>query len=411
MVIIYLHIAETRITIGVSSQNVHLCIGLSSNIDEFSGIPPERIRHQEYVWSDARKSWHHRRCQYSFYPMPPQGTARCVACSLELETVDSEMSKFIRDFTCKEKSIFTPNSKLSCAGRAEKLSNSATEIHKLHRSVSNTTDDLKKLRSAFGRLLEEGSEEVVSLDEKDSTLVDNIFEELSTNPKLFIPLIKKQCDVEFDESDPDQVNALTDMYNKFKEQVNVWNQRQKGKRGSVRYSQNLVTLGLQIYQVSPAAFKSVSKELYLPSRRQLQHYKAGQAISQGSCAEVYVKIIEATKGQKFNGQLICDEFKIVGKLIFDSRSDEIIGLEELRFDFTELGKTAAPREPAQYVNQWLFRSLDSSDVFVLEYFASDDKATAEALWYQFFHVLVQVNSILRKISTYFSDMIFILKTV
>lgn len=150
-------------------------------------------------------------------------------------------------------------------------------------------------------------------------------------------------------------------------------------------------IALAVYIRSPAAYEALKSfgVLQLPCRATLQSYTGAflhEAGANSSCIEAQVaqfllhcqkRVSEGKKESMKDGVLIFDEVKVINRLMWNSRSQTLIGLS-MRHDemasladiFRTLGSDSAKQ--TSHILQFLWRDLTSDFDIIGPYFTSSD---------------------------------------
>ena len=148
-------------------------------------------------------------------------------------------------------------------------------------------------------------------------------------------------------------------------------------------------LALAVYVRSPAAYEALKsfKVLQLPSRSTLQSYTGAFLHDPGvnsSCIDDQVaqfvlfcqrRIAEGKKESKKDGALIFDEVKVISRLMWNSRSQTLIGLSMTRVEMSSLADIYQTLDQdtatqTSYILQFLWRDLTSDFDIIGPYFTN-----------------------------------------
>ncbi|XP_019853621.1 PREDICTED: uncharacterized protein LOC109582964 [Amphimedon queenslandica] len=161
-----------------------------------------------------------------------------------------------------------------------------------------------------------------------------------------------------------------------------------GQRNN-RWSYVTIRMALAVFSRSPAAYEALKSFniLQLPSRSTLQAYTGAflhdAGSSSDSISEQLAQFIlhdaeRVKKGCKPSmkaGALIFDEVKVIGRLLWNSRSQKIIGLSMTREDLATLADVYQElkdesNQQTSYIMQFLWRDLTSDFDIIGPYYTS-----------------------------------------
>ena len=158
-----------------------------------------------------------------------------------------------------------------------------------------------------------------------------------------------------------------------------------------------VCAALAVFVRSPAAYEALKSFniLQLPSRSTLQSYTGAFLHEAGAAAESIAKQVQMYEASiakckregkltpQSDGALIFDEVKVVSGLIWNSRSQRIIGLAMTEWDQASLQDVFQSIAPDQHVQQtthmlqFLWRDLTSAFDIVGPYYSSSESMSSK----------------------------------
>ena len=116
---------------------------------------------------------------------------------------------------------------------------------------------------------------------------------------------------------------------------------------------------------------------------------------EGNSVGIYERIKLFMTTEVIMGQLICNEMKLKGDIVFNVNTKKVRGFTE---DFANARRSVTNllddedvesySKPATYVNQWGFRSVDGK-TYNLEFWFDFGKLKGEDLLRQFFQVFMR----------------------
>ena len=153
---------------------------------------------------------------------------------------------------------------------------------------------------------------------------------------------------------------------------------------------NFTNIALAVYIRSPAAYEALKSFgiLQLPCRSTLQAYTGAFLYEPGAnstCIEKQVaefvlhcqkRVLDGKKESKKDGVLIFDEVKVISRLMWNSRSQTLIGLSMRPEEMASLGDIYQMADNScaaqtSHILQFLWRDLTSDFDIVGPYFTSD----------------------------------------
>jgi len=182
--------------------------------------------------------------------------------------------------------------------------------------------------------------------------------------------------------------AISELAEALFEQLTNEERKFSGNNKTVRYSPRTISIAMSIFQRSQKAYSELrdrDKSRVWPSISHLSTLRGSRRHNSGNNSDQYVDAREtciATRGGfiGMDGEIICDECKIVGNLVFNSHNHNIEGLTDdgndmdtltdLLFDNVDTGDNAS-RNVATSVNLWKYRQIGGGTnhfSFICEHF-------------------------------------------
>ncbi|XP_065907460.1 uncharacterized protein [Dysidea avara] len=260
-------------------------------------------------------------------------------------------------------------------------------------SVKKRKENMQAERSKDKALLAKFSKLDITLDDSQHDEMCRITDELETHHK-------DQLEDIYQEAGGSR-EAIKDIWQADKERADFYKDQKKngcGKRGN-RWSLVTIRIALSVFVRSPAAYEALKSFniLHLPARSTLQAYTGCFLHEGGASWESIAKQVELFQqfkaSQKAQGKLepladgvlIFDEVKVISRLMWNSRSQTIIGLamnaedQQSLHDVYELFHKDKAVEQTSYIMQFLWRDLTSSFDIVGPYFTSSENFTAKVI--------------------------------
>jgi len=240
--------------------------------------------------------------------------------------------------------------------------------------IRRLEDTIERLRSTFkANLVDDEVEQRISSGSLDN--MRRMYTTLNTKKDLFLGFVEQVREaLPVDTKQDKIVAAARQLATDCQERMGIFLARARGKPKTVRFSPYLYTFAYNLFERSKSGFRQAIKDgQTLPSERQMYRIKAGAAVTSGHCIKFFQKIVEETGGKAIIGQILFDEMKIVGGVVMNSQSYDIVGFEVDSGDFSQMMGTLGEKrihKPASYVMQYMFRDMFSSNkIYLLENFA------------------------------------------
>ncbi|XP_019856161.1 PREDICTED: uncharacterized protein LOC109584759 [Amphimedon queenslandica] len=234
-------------------------------------------------------------------------------------------------------------------------------------------------------------QDAVSLDDHQSDEMSSIASTIETNHQEELQKL-------YDEAEKHGVGHL--MKEIWKEDVESHCEREqfhidqkKNRSGSKANNWSIITIrmALAVYSRSPAAYDALKSFgiLNLPCRSTLQSYTGAFLHGPGAhsdCIEQQVaqfvlhcqqRVLNGKQESKKDGVLIFDEVKVISRLMWNSRSQTLIGLSMRHDEMLSLADifqtlSSSSVEQTSYIMQFLWRDLTSDFDIIGPYFTSSN---------------------------------------
>jgi hypothetical protein len=195
-----------------------------------------------------------------------------------------------------------------------------------------------------------------------SQLWNKAISSLLSNHKEFecqlLEALVSVTDVKLDTTLKECRDFVASVVNELQKFRNILEEKPK----QVRFSPDLLWVAVNVWTTSPKAYKELKESgfIILPSQSTLAKLKKEARVKEGGCTKVYLRHAFHRKQTIEFGHLVCDEMKLVEGVAWLTKSHEVFGLAGkllgLREDFLRILNCNDMKEPAVYVNQWIYRS-------------------------------------------------------
>jgi len=172
-----------------------------------------------------------------------------------------------------------------------------------------------------------------------------------------------------------------------------------GNHNRYRFSSYLTGLAMSQYIMTGKSRYDQSRNdnvIVMPCSGGLARTRQQQKIQVGNCIVMYEKqlLIRNSKYTEEVGQLICDEMKLQEDILINVKSNKMVGFTEdfickkkIIQNLLDEDKIDNFKEPAKYVNQWRYRSVQGRS-FNCEFWYNNGSLNGETLLEQFTQVVI-----------------------